>query len=295
MNNRTDDLPLQLQGLRTVMDDYDGVILDLWGVVHNGVSVFPHTLPALRALKAAGKKIWLLSNAPRRAARVREHLAILGVTTDMYDGVMTSGEASYLALRDGLLSVWGPRCLMLGESYGADLLAGLPVMPVHNVADADFVLATGVPGGTLEANRAVLSQACAQGLPLLCANPDRVVHVGDDLYLCPGTLADHYEGLGGAVTWFGKPHAAVYDAVLAAMGSRQVLALGDGMQTDVKGAVAAGIDVALVTLGIHREALHGADTASSTMGQEAIAQNRLMALIAAEGVKPSFVINGLIW
>lgn len=290
------DLPRHIAGLGDVIDGYDGVILDLWGVVHNGMAPFSHTVSTLKALKAAGKSVWLLSNAPRRVSIVAQQLAAMGIDRALYSGLLTSGEASHHALKNELLDAWGRQCFLLGQAYGEGLLEGLACQAVDALADADFILATGVPEGTLAANVATLQQARARDLPLLCANPDRVVHVGHELYLCPGTLAEHYESLGGVATWFGKPYAAVYEQVLAQMPSRRVLAVGDGMATDVKGALAAGIDVALVTAGIHRESLFG-----DTIGMGEIAadvtvdENRLAALIVQEGAKPSFIINGLSW
>lgn len=289
-------LPQQLSGLGAVMDNYDGVILDLWGVVHNGMAPFSHTLATLAALRTAGKEIWLLSNAPRRVAVVQEQLGAMGVTGNMYDGILTSGEAGHDALKSGLLDQWGPCCLHLGQVFGEGLTQGLACEATTHVDTAHFILATGVPGGTLDANRALLEQARARNLPMLCANPDRVVHVGHELYVCPGTLAQHYEELGGQVAWFGKPYGAVYERVLAQMPSRRILAVGDGMPTDVKGAVDAGLDVALVTAGIHRDALFGDDLPPGEVALDIrVDENRLERLMAAEGVKPSFIINGLAW
>lgn len=290
------NMPQHLDGIGAVIDHYDGVILDLWGVVHNGVAPFSRTLATLEHLRDAGKTVWLLSNAPRRVSVVAAQLASMGIGVDLYTGLLTSGEASHDALKNELLSAWGERCYLMGQAYGEGLLEGLPCSAVDSVDDADFILATGVPGGTLAANINALARARARNLPMLCANPDRVVHVGDDLFLCPGTLAEHYEGCDGIVAWFGKPYAAVYEHVLARMPSRRVLAVGDGMATDVKGAVAAGIDVALVTAGIHRESLFGADAPAGEIASSLrVAENRLRGLTEAEGVKPSFVINGLAW
>lgn len=292
----TDDVPRQLAGLSEVIDAYDGVILDLWGVVHNGVAPFSQTLATLRSLKAAGKTIWLLSNAPRRMSVVAAQLADMGIDAGLYDGLLTSGEASHAALKNTLLATWGPRCFLVGQAYGECLLGGLECQAVDGLGDADFILATGVPGGTLAANIDMLTDARARNLPMLCANPDRVVHIGDALYLCPGTLAEHYETLGGTVMWFGKPYASVYEHVLAQMPSRRVLAVGDGMATDVKGAIAAGIDVALVTAGIHRESLFDGGVGAGEIAMGApVTENRLMALITREGAKPSFIINRLSW
>lgn len=290
------DIPQQLDGIGAVMDSYDGVILDLWGVVHNGVAPFSHTIATLERLRDAGKTVWLLSNAPRRVSVVSVQLASMGIGRDLYSGLLTSGEASHDALKSELISAWGTRCFFMGQAYGEGLLEGLDCASVDHIDDADFILATGVPGGTLDANINVLAQARARNLPMLCANPDRVVHVGDELFLCPGTLADHYERCDGVVTWYGKPYPAVYEHVLARMPSRRVLAVGDGMATDVKGALGAGIDVALVSAGIHRESLFGSGAPAGEIDRSLrVPENRLRGLIEAEGEKPTFIINGLRW
>lgn len=289
-------VPRHIEGLGEIIDAYDGVILDLWGVVHNGIAPFSQTLPALRALKAAGKTVWLLSNAPRRVSVVAAQLAAMGIDEDMYDGLLTSGEASHQVLKGELIDVWGDRCYNMGGVYGQELTRGLPCRETNDITEADFILATAVPEGTLAANVNILAQAHARNLPMLCANPDRIVHVGDELYLCPGTLAVHYESLGGTVAWFGKPYPAVYEQVLAHMPSRRVLAVGDGMATDVKGALSAGIDVALVSAGIHRTELFGSRAPAGEVAVDLrIEENRLLGLIVAEQAKPSFIINGLAW
>lgn len=288
--------PPHIQGLSTVMQDYDGVILDLWGVVHNGHRPFPTVIPALHGLRAAGKKIWLLSNAPRRAQVVSAQLAAMGIGSDMYDGLLTSGEASFQAVQEGLLAKWGPHCFALNLSPNDFLLQGTGAVQVIDISAADFILATGVPGGSVAANQAVLEQAARRGIPMLCANPDRVVYVGEDLYVCPGALAEAYIDLGGKVTWFGKPYPAVYEAVMRALGTPRILAVGDGMATDVQGAITAGIDVALVTTGIHRGMLYAEGLSEADIRQDqAPADSAWAPLEATAGVKPTYLINALAW
>lgn len=247
--------PKHIRGLSEIFAPYDGFILDLWGVVHDGVSPLPGAIPALEALTKARKKIWLLSNAPRRSYTVVERLTEMGIGAHLYDGVLTSGEASWQALRDGLLARWGRRCMHIGPERDNSLYEGLDIEIVKDSSRADFVLNSGVVdfSDTIEKYLPALQGCISRNLPMLCANPDRIVHVQNKVVICAGTLADVYTEMGGQVTWFGKPYRDVYHCCLGALGTQRVLAVGDSMLTDIKGAAGVGLDTVLVTSGIHRE------------------------------------------
>ncbi len=253
-------MPRIINGLSDVFGLYEGFILDLWGVVHDGAAPFPGTLPALTALKKSKRKVWLLSNAPRRCHAVVEKLSGMGIGEDLYDGILTSGEACHEALRDSLLAKWGRRCLHIGcPVRDSSLYEGLDIAPVRNPAEADFVLCSGVMdfSDPAEKYRPLLQDCARRQLPMLCANPDRVVHIENKLVICAGTLADMYQALDGTVTYFGKPYRGVYTHCLQKIGEGRVLAVGDSMRTDIAGATGAGLDSLLVTSGIHREELAG--------------------------------------
>ena len=247
-------------GLSTVATSYDGFILDLWGVVHNGVEPYPDTIPTLQALRAANKKVWLLSNAPRRNTVVRDKLRGMGITDDLYDGLLTSGEATFQALSKGIPQRFGKNFYFIGQfEKDKSLFEGLDLCLVDDIAKADFLLVSGVHdfADTAQMYDPVLAQAHAAGLPFVCANPDRIVHVAGQLVVCAGMLADSYTAMGGKVFWFGKPYPVVYDLLLTSMGTRRVVAIGDSMVTDIAGAAGAGIDSLLVTSGIHNNELSG--------------------------------------
>lgn len=251
------DQPRGIAGLGEVAGIYDGFILDLWGVVHDGIRPYADTVATLRELKRAQRIVWMLSNAPRRAHVIAAKLADMGIGPELYDGLLTSGEAAWMALRDRYLAEWGRRCYHLGPpEKDASLYERLDIEIVPRPAGADFVLNSGVRdfGDTAEQYLPELEACAVAGLPMLCANPDRVVHVGEKLVVCPGTFAEMYEKMGGQVAYFGKPHRAVYTLCLAGMGVQRVLAVGDAMVTDIAGAAGAGLDSALVTSGIHRDA-----------------------------------------
>jgi HAD superfamily hydrolase (TIGR01459 family) len=286
----------QIPGLSPVIDRYDGLILDLWGVIHDGQAPYPGVPECLERLAMAGKTVCLLSNAPRRATSVIARLEELGIGRGLYRHIMTSGEATHDALRDRA-DPWhaalGRRLFHIGPVRDIDVYQGLDYSVASSPEEADFVVNTGIDdfSETLADYEPVL-QACAKRrLPMICANPDLVVMVGTDMVICAGALALRYEEMGCPVFWHGKPHAPVYDRCLKLMGiadKRRILAVGDSLRTDVAGANAAGIDVALVTGGIHREELGGA------WGTDADPV-RLNAAVEASGHRPTIAIPSLRW
>lgn len=283
--------PKRLKGLEEIAPYYDGFILDLWGVVHDGIRPFPDTIRTLEAMKEARRIVWLLSNAPRRAHIVRAQLAEMGVHEGLYDGLLTSGEATHNALRDTYLEKFGRRCFHLGPARDVSLFEGLDIETVKDVTQADFILNSGIfdmNNDTPDHYRPLLEQAAGAGVPMICANPDKVVYVGDQLVLCPGTLADIYERMDQKVVYFGKPHRGVYRQCLESMGVRKVLGVGDAMATDIAGAVGAGIDGALVMSGIHRNDLFEAANLPAS-------ENRLQGFLKPYPFRPHYLLDHFGW
>jgi HAD superfamily hydrolase (TIGR01459 family) len=281
--------PRYIDGLGEIAGFYEGYILDLWGVVHDGEKAFPDTVPTLREMKRAKRRIWLLSNAPRRAHTVVQKLADMGVTEDLYDGIMTSGEATWQALQDRYLQKWGRRCFHIGGARDHSLFEEMDITLTDTPEGADFVLCSGIEdfshGADLYRDR--LADCAARRLPMICANPDRIVHVGEHLVICAGTLADIYIEMEGEVTWFGKPYRQVYSHCLSAMPGMRVLAVGDAMPTDIAGATGAGIDSILVTGGIHRENF----IAAAQPG----AENQFEAFFSGFPYRPTYLAKKLFW
>ncbi|MCE2564468.1 TIGR01459 family HAD-type hydrolase [Komagataeibacter sp. FNDCF1] len=253
-------------GLASLNGDYDGYIVDLWGVVHNGVAPYPGVLDCLRHMRAAGRRVVLLSNAPRRTATVEPGLRRMGVSADLYDGIMTSGECTHrlLAARtDPWFARLGRRMIHLGPDRDVDIHAGLDVDVVTDPAQADFVLNTGPDAALGEEDVTpylpLLEQCVAHGLPMVCANPDQQVIRGTQRLICAGAMASWYEAHDGAVRWIGKPYPEVYELALSLLDvpRARVLALGDALATDMRGAKTAGIDGCWVLGGIHQEMLGG--------------------------------------
>lgn len=249
-----------LEHLSLIADDYDGFILDLWGVIHDGVKLLPHSKATLEALRARGKRIVMLSNAPRRAVLAAKGLTRLGVPPELYDGVMTSGENVWQALHDRddpWFAALGRRVFFLGPARDLPLLEGLDLDLALTPADADFVLNVGadeeVTDRALEPHLPALEACRAANLPMVCANPDYIIVRDGEQIICAGLLAEAYAKMGGEFRWRGKPAPEVYGPTLAMLGvaPSRVLAVGDALRTDIAGATAVGIASAWVLDGIH--------------------------------------------
>lgn len=249
-----------LEGLAPIADRYDGFILDLWGVIHDGVKLYPHSKATLEALRARGKRIVMLSNAPRRAVMVERALTALGIPRDLYDGVMTSGESVWQALRerdDPWFARLGRRAFWLGPGRDLPLLEGLDIELAVSPAEADFVLNIGADEAVSEDDLAphipALEDCLRAGLPMICANPDLIIVRDGRQILCAGILAEEYARMGGEFRWRGKPSPEVYGPALAMLGveTSRVLAVGDALRTDIAGAQGVGLDSAWVLDGIH--------------------------------------------
>jgi HAD superfamily hydrolase (TIGR01459 family) len=288
------ELPRFLSGISDVTNRYRGVILDLWGVVHNGEVALPGAIPALEALRLAGLKICFLSNSPRRIPDVVTRLERMGIGPLLYDHVVTSGEAVFEALTDPMDS-WhaalGQRYLHVGPPDLAGLLSGTKKIRVHTAEAADFILNTGFDSS--QGSAALISQLklCAsRRLPMICANPDLDVHIGDTLVMCAGTIASWYEQLDGHVHYHGKPYGPIYQCALELLGLSQsaVLAIGDSLRTDVLGAQSAGLDVVLIASGVHKDELGLAINGE-------IDRDRLQALLQSYLAQPTFVADLFMW
>jgi HAD superfamily hydrolase (TIGR01459 family) len=254
-----------IRGLREMVDDYDAVLLDQWGVLHGGVEPYPGVLEALAALRAAGKPVAVLSNAPRRARHAEGRLSRIGVPRDAYDLLVTSGDAAHAALAardDPAHAALGPAYLFIGPGWDTGLMDGLDYRQVEAVADADFLLAVGLyaEADPIERYDAPFAAAAARALIMVCVNPDIVIHrQGGVTAPCAGWLARHYrEAHGGRVIYHGKPDPAIFRRAAQALGQGEdarILVVGDSLATDIQGAHAAGYDSLFVTRGIHAEEL----------------------------------------
>ena len=251
-----------LKSLADVSDRYDALFCDLWGCLHNGIRAFPEAVAALQAFRAQGGKVVLLTNAPRPRADVARQVAGLGVPDDAWDTIATSGDSARLAMFQGVV---GTRVYHIGEERDLTffepihLIEDCPTVERVPLAEAEGIVCTG-PFDSLAdpaVNRPDFLYAKQKGLKLLCANPDIVVDRGDTREWCAGALAALYTEMGGESLYFGKPHPPVYDLArrrLAELGTAvpdgRILAVGDGIGTDIKGALGEDIDSLFVTGGL---------------------------------------------
>src|SRR5579871_347321 len=258
----------QIAAFREISGRYEAILCDIWGVLHNGVAAFPEASRSLAAFRKAGGVVVLITNAPRPSAPVRRQLVDLGVLPEAFDSVVTSGDVTIRLIEDRIddpmLHIGPTRDLSLFQAAGAAMGRGPELVPLDQ---ARYALCTGLRHDSTETPKDYESELRAlagRSAPLVCANPDIVIHRGEALVYCAGALARRYEELGGAVVYAGKPHRPIYDRAIAeveaARGSpidrRRILAIGDGMTTDIAGAAVVGIDALFITGGIHRAALH---------------------------------------
>jgi HAD superfamily hydrolase (TIGR01459 family) len=283
-----------LSGLSEIAPDYDLFLVDQWGVIHDGETPYPGAVETLRELRTLGRPIVILSNSARRVSVGIEKMDAIGISRDLYDRLITSGEQTWRALHDRsdpFHAALGRRCLLI--SWGDDrglTGGGIDLEPVDDVAEAEFILMAGTNRETLDHYEPMLQAARARALPMVCANPDLVsVTPEGELVICPGAVARRYEAIGGYVRWHGKPYAAVYDFCRALYPeARRPLGIGDSLHHDIAGATASGIDSLLVAGGIHAAAL-------GIRWGEAPAQARLEALFAETGQRPDYVVPTFRW
>lgn len=246
----------EIRGLSEIIGNYDALLLDLWGVVHDGTQLYPGVMDALTELKNQNKQIIFLSNAPRRSHKVKKVLAGFGIDESHYADAVSSGEVGYHWLKDGK-APWGKNYVFIGPERDADVLDGLDYKRVDNIKDADFLLNVGFGSEQDEHDDAkeVLNEAKDLSIPMLCLNPDlEVIKITGERYLCAGVIGRNYEEMGGKVVWFGKPYANVYEysaAELQVLKSR-ILAVGDSLDTDIPGGQAFGVDTLFVAGGIFK-------------------------------------------
>ena len=270
--------------------NYDVLLCDVWGVVHNGVAAFTEAAEALARFRARGGTVIFITNAPYPPDAVQRFLDRLGVRRDAYDAIISSGDVTRGVVEKRLAQ----RVFHLGPPRDLPIFAGLKVA-FAPVESADYVVCSGLFDDrteTPENYRDILAFMRGRSLFMVCANPDTVVERGDSLVYCAGALADAYVALGGEALYCGKPHAPIYEAALYKAAAfrkskvpplARVLAIGDSVKTDLKGAVAFGVDCLFVISGLHADQF-GLREASDLAG-----------VFAAADSAPKSVIRRLMW
>lgn len=274
-----------------LLADYDLLLCDVWGVIHNGVESFPAACEALKRARENGKTVLLISNSPRPAEGVVPQLDGLHVPRESYDGMVTAGDVTRAVImqRPGqsVFHLGPPRDLPIYEALDVRLL---------DADRADYVVCSGLFDDTSETPedyRAMLERMKARGLFMLCANPDVVVERGNELVYCAGALADLYQSMDGDVLYAGKPYLPIYQRTLAQAQTlrggevplHRVLAIGDSVRTDLTGAAALGVDFLFLTAGIH----------AGEIGGNADPDPKTLKLFFEENRMPKAVMHRLVW
>jgi HAD superfamily hydrolase (TIGR01459 family) len=285
-----------LGGLAQMADDYDLFILDLWGVVHDGIAVYPGAENCLRRLRQREKRVALLSNTARLGASIAPHLTELGVEPELYDWLLTSGDATADAIASEAIGTGAderPTYFHLGPERCRPTLGACGGREV-TIEAAETIICTGLfddETDQVEEYRDLLAVAAARGLPMICVNPDMVANRGGRMVPCAGAVAALYEELGGTVRRFGKPFPDIFNRLFAKIPEiprvRAVM-IGDSLATDIRGARRAGIDAIWVAGGIHAKAL-----ALSPDGR--LDQDRVHEIAEQSGERPKAMLPWLRW
>lgn len=285
------EIPI-LAGLSELARNYDALICDVWGVLHDGRQAFLPAVDACYRFRTERGPVILLTNAPRPVSDLEQLFARVGVPLDCYDAIVTSGAAAREDLARRIEKVGRTlRMLHLGPERDRGVFNGLSVKCVA-AENAEAALCTGLFDDETETPSdyaSILAEMKARNLTMLCANPDIVVQRGDKLIWCAGALAAAYERIGGEAVYYGKPHRPIYDTVLAAArkaAGRDIahpLAIGDGADTDVRGANGMGIDAVFVANGVHAAQL-------GELTAEGLAQ-----LFAVPEARPKAAMRALVW
>ncbi len=285
-----------IESLEEIANRYDALLVDLWGCVHNGVKAFPEAVAALKGFRKGGGTVILLTNAPRSRHEVAKQLERFEVPKDCYDDIATSGDSARSAMFRGAV---GEKVWFMGQPFDETFFEPLQLIdnPVDiqrvELEEAEGIICCGPfdPHADPAVNRPQFLYAKQKGLKLLCANPDIVVDRGERREWCAGALAKLYTEMGGESLYFGKPHPPIYDLArrrLSKLGkdvdASRILAIGDGILTDIAGAMGEDIDALFITGG-----LAASETATVTQPDP----DKLAAYLAAENASPMFSIGFL--
>lgn len=288
--------PQFIEGIRELAEYYDGFAIDQWGVLHDGQNAYPGAIDCLRQLSEQGKTVVVLTNSGKRADVNARRIAALGFKAEYYTTVVSSGEATRAALSqrsDSYFASLGQRCLLFSQGGDRSVVEGLDLELVERVEDADFILLAGIDedkSGKFYEH--TLAYGSMRNLPLICANPDQIRITAHGLLPSCGAIAQRYEALGGeAVIYIGKPYPEIYRYCRQIFGSLtpdRIIAIGDSLQHDIRGAVTAGFATAFITEGIHQQDFADVNDADAW-------RRRLSTLAKSHQTVPDWVLPSLQW
>ena len=269
--------------------NYSLFLIDLWGVIHNGIKIFPEIPEVLGNLQKKKKEIIFITNAPRRALVIENQLTEFGINRKLYSRVISSGEITWRYLfekfRDKNVNI-----LHIGPPRDNHLIDGLTYKKVSKPEEAEIIVNTGPWGDNdkLENYKNILDQSLNNKLLMICSNPDKEVIRGDKFMICAGKLAEYYEEKGGTVKYFGKPYPEIYSHIFKSIdfiNKEKILVIGDSLENDIKGANLQKCDSLLISNGIHREFNNGVGKISKNIYN----------LIALKKIYPNFISYNLSW
>lgn len=255
-----------IDSLNAIAGEYDAIVFDQWGVLHQGTSAYPGALEAISTLAAGRAKLGVLSNSGKRASLNAERVGAMGFDVAAFDSVMTSGEALWRDIAAGRIAArnFHP---VTGAAGDAEVWAEGLSIAFCDDANAEAILLMGLPdGSTLDDRTACLKEWRIRELTVYCSNPDRQSPRAGGLVLSPGALAYAYRDLGGEVVFYGKPHPAIFRAVEADLVCDRTLMVGDSLEHDIAGAQAAGWDSLLIEGGLYAEAFASGDGEATLAG-----------------------------
>ena len=237
-----------IKGLNQVQSKYDAFFIDLWGVIHNGIKLYPEAIEVLENLNKLNKRLVLMSNAPRPSKSVEKYLINLNMDRVFLKNLVTSGEVALHALKN---NIYGKKFYHLGPKRDADLTRGFEKNQT-SLDKCDFILCTGLfddKTSSLKYYENLLQKYTK--LKMLCTNPDLIVHRGSKIEYCAGSVAEIFKKLKGKVVYFGKPYPEIYNFCIKK--NETILAIGDNIRTDIRGANKMKFDSLFITSGIHKK------------------------------------------
>ena len=287
------------EGISDISDSYAGFIIDQWGVLHDGEQAYDGVIECLEQLKDRKKHVIILSNSGKRAEQNAERLSDLGISRDLYNDLITSGEVTWQGLNnqnDGYFKGIGKKCVVISRGGDRSIVDGLDVEVVENPKDASFLVISGsdAPEKTLEDYEPLLKECARYSLKAICANPDSLGIMGGRNIMGPGTLAARYKDFGGIVEYIGKPHQPIFQHCIRILQEKEIypgqtVMVGDTMAHDILGGSLVNIDTCLVKQGLHSSAFENIDNPAEV-------NKSLDALIRQyNNIRPKFLVESLSW
>ena len=283
MGNKFESLK-EVNNFSEISNQYNALICDIWGVIHNGQELFPGISECLLNFKKLNNVVILLSNAPRPSSYVSSVLDKLGFKDECYDGIITSGDLTKKSLDE---KIFGENCYHIGPERDLNIFEGTNVNRV-DFNNSDFIFVTGLFNDEIEDENDyldLLNSAREREMTLVCANPDLLVQRGNKLIPCAGLISKTYEEMGGKVVNIGKPFSPIFKEAIemvkknSRFDEHKILVVGDGLETDIKGANSIGLDSILVLGGLFSNN----------------SKDKILESIENKGIYPNFFINEFSW